>query len=135
MKNAEKEIKKVYADLHLMGVSARITVRTRNNMLLDYPVFGNLILRDMTEDDCLFMEDRVNSVIKIQSSDINKFSALGKDLICTDRKTKSILGGTVTYFWQDDVNAILSRGDGAYCVGKTLRDAVRCCKAIIKICK
>lgn len=133
MKNIETKIKKAYSDLQQLGISARITVRASSNMLYDYPIFNDLILREQNEDDCLFMEDRVKAVIKIQSVNINKYSASGKDLICADRKSKSILGGNVTYFWQDDVNAILGRGDGAYCFGKTLRDAVRCCKVMDKI--
>ena len=132
MKNIETKIKKAYSDLQQLGISARITVKVNNNMLYDYPVYSDLILREQNEDDCLFMEDRVKAVIKIQSADINKYSASGKDLICPDRKSKSILGGNVTYFRQDDVNAILSRGDGAYYFGKTLRDAVRCCEVIKK---
>lgn len=133
MKNIELKIKKAYSDLQQLGISARITVRTKNNMLLDYPVYDDLILREQTEDDCLFMEERVKAVIKIQSVNINKYSASDKDLICADRKSKSILGGNVTYFWQDGVNAILGRGDGAYCFGKTLREAVRCCEVLMNI--
>lgn len=133
MKNIETKIKKAYSDLQQLGVSARITVKASNNMLYDYPIFNDLILREQNEDDCLFMEERVKAVIKIQSADINKYSAAGKNLICTDRKPKAILGGNVTYFWQDDVNAILGRGDGAYCFGKNLREAVRCCEVINKL--
>jgi len=130
MKNIETKIKTAYSDIQQLMISARITVKVNNNMLYDYPVYGDLILREQNEDDCLFMEDRVKAVIKIQSADINKYSAAGKDLFCTDRKSKSILGGNVTYFWQDDVNAILCRGDGAYCFGRTLKEAVRCCEAL-----
>ncbi len=133
MKNIETKIKKAYSDLQQLGISARITVKVNNNMLYDYPVYSDLILREQNEDDCLFMEDRVKVVIKIQSEDINKYSASGKDLICNDRKSKAILGGNVTYFWQDGVNAILCRGDGAYCFGKTLSEAVRCCEVLVSL--
>ena len=131
MKNIETKIKKVYSDLQQLGISARITVRANSNMLYDYPIFNDLILREQNEDDCLFMEDRVKVVIKIESENINRYGSIKDELKCTDRKSKSILGGNVTYFWQDDVNAILGRGDGAYCFGKTLREAVRCCEALI----
>jgi hypothetical protein len=97
-------------------------------MLYDYTIFNDLILREQNEDDCLFMEDRVKVVIKIESENINRYGLTEEVLKCTDRKSKSILGGNVTYFWQDDVNAILGRSDGAYCFGKTLREAVRCCE-------
>ena len=133
MKNfriTESKIKKAYSDLQQLGISARITVRSDNNMLLDYPVFDDLILREMTEDDCLFMEDRVNAVIRIQSIHINQFSSSGKELPCVDKRMKSVIGGSVTYFWQDHVNAILLRGEGAYCFGKTLREAARCCEML-----
>ncbi len=133
MKNIETKIKKVYSDLQQLGISARITVRASSNMLYDYPIFNDLILREQTEDDCLFMEDRVKAVIKIQSENINRYGSIKDELKCTDRKSKSILGGNVTYFWQDDVNAILGRGDGAYCFGKTLREAVRCCEVLVSL--
>jgi len=65
MKNIETKIKKAYSDLQQLGISTRITVKVNNNMLYDYPVYSDLILREQNEDDCLFMEDRVKAVIKI----------------------------------------------------------------------
>jgi len=59
------KIKKAYSDLQQLGNTARITVKAGNNMLYNYPAYGDLILRERNEDDCLFMEDRVKAVIKI----------------------------------------------------------------------
>ncbi|NLV33326.1 MAG: hypothetical protein GXY21_02165 [Clostridiaceae bacterium] len=63
MKNIESKIKNAYSELQLMGISARITVRADNNILYDYPVYGDLILREQNEDDCLLMENKVKVVI------------------------------------------------------------------------
>lgn len=130
----ENQIKQAYSDLLDIGITSRINIRLDNDRILDYPVFNDLIIRDRTEDDCLFMEDRVNVVIRITSKQLFTYSINHTEIPAT-KEMKKTIGGTVTRFWKDDVNAILLTNEGAYCFGKTLSTAVKRCKVINDVVK
>jgi len=126
----EKEIKKAYSDLNEIGIISRIYIKLENNMVLDYPVFNDLVMRDMSEDDSLLMEERIKVVIKINSLHLLAYTAQNTEFPCINKEMKKIIGGKVTWYWQDNVNAILERNEGAYCFGTTLPKVVKCCKVL-----
>ena len=126
----ENEIKNAYSELKNKGIISRIYIKLEDNMILDYPVFNDLVMRDMSENDSLIMEERIKVVIKISSLHLLAYTAQNTEFPCINKEMKKIIGGKVTWYWQDNVNAILERNEGAYCFGTTLPKAVKCCKVL-----
>ncbi len=54
-------------------------------MVLDYPVFNDLVMRDISEDDSLLMEERIKVVIKINSLHLLAYTAQNTKFPCINK--------------------------------------------------
>lgn len=60
-------------------------------MVLDYPVFNDLVMRDISEDDSLLMEERIKVVIKINSLHLLAYTAQNTEFPCINKEMKKNL--------------------------------------------
>ncbi len=69
-------------------------------------------------------------MINMHAPYVLALSCLGEDLPCITHQMASVIGGKVTYSRESGLNAQLVANDGAVCYGKSLEEAVLCCKVL-----
>lgn len=69
-------------------------------------------------------------MINMHSPYVMALSCLGEDLPCITLQMLSVIGGKVSYSKESGINAMLVSNDGAVCYGKSIEEAVLCCKVL-----
>lgn len=115
---------------YVLGPLGKISVLLEDNTVLEYSVKDGFVSTKIEKAEAFASRKDVGFVINMHSPYTLALSVLDESLPCVTTQMAAVIGGNVSYTYSPDIKAILLKNRGAYCFGKTLEDAILCCKVL-----